>query len=539
MKLKGSGTRVLRRAALLAATAFAAVVATHAAEPIDTIQALLRYQRAALNEFGAMGSVRSMMSAQAAYMSSKGSYGELACLVEPARCGLPGAKAFVDPDTAAASRRGYRLRLVVGKSAGAAAGTYAYLAVPEQPGVTGFHGFCADDTNRICYTQDGSEPALAGGRCAPSCPAWSSAAMAAKEPRIPRADLQAALDAIDQPPLASQPEAVREGWRAMLRNAIAATPEAKAAAVARARAHEGAVGTLAFTPDGRTLVSATMGESKTPIKVWSVADGRLVGALAGDCPGVWALRLSADGASVLATCMNRTLRQWSLADRKEKPVLAQLTTGMADLGVAADGRIAAVGGGFVGSGAPIKLLALPSGRAIGSIALHEGSSRIALSPDGRTLVSAGFDAPLQLWSVPGGQLTATLGKTADASAMAISADGKLLALASGNVIQLWSLADKKPAGTITGHGFIINGLAFCPDGRLLSASSDQSVKLWSVPDGRAAATLRGPAREMYGVAVSSDCKIAASGDEDGGVVLWDLQKGTQLRELVDAATPAS
>jgi WD40 repeat protein len=124
------------------------------------------------------------------------------------------------------------------------------------------------------------------------------------------------------------------------------------------------------------------------------------------------------------------------------------------------------------------------------------------------------------------------------SALAISPDSRILALASANVIHLWSLADKKPVGTITGHGFIINGLAFCPDGRLLSASSDQSVKLWSVPDGRLAATLRGHDEEVYSVAVSSDGKLAASADERGGVVLWDLQKGVQLRTLADGSLQA-
>jgi WD40 repeat protein len=324
----------------------------------------------------------------------------------------------------------------------------------------------------------------------------------------------------------------------MLQVALAESPEAVAAAAARGRAHEGAVVAMAFTPDGRTLVTSTMEDSKAPIKIWSVADGRLLGALTGDCPSVWGLRVSGDGASVLATCMNKTLRQWSVADRREKPALAELKSGMADLGVTADGRLVAAGGGFLGSAGTVALVALPSGRTVGTISLPEGASRIALSPDGRTLVSAGFDSSLQLWSVPDGRLAATLGKSADATALAFSPDGRLLALASAREISLWSLAERKQVGSITGHAFIVNGLAFCPDGRLLSASSDHSVKLWSVPDGRLATTLRGHTTEVYGVAVSPDGKLAVSSDSDGGVVLWDLQKNERLRALVDPATPA-
>jgi hypothetical protein len=44
--------------------------------------------------------------------------------------------------------------------------SFAYIAVPEEPGETGVRGFCGDSTFLICFTPDGREPRVTpGGKC--------------------------------------------------------------------------------------------------------------------------------------------------------------------------------------------------------------------------------------------------------------------------------------------------------------------------------------------------------------------------------------
>jgi hypothetical protein len=43
--------------------------------------------------------------------------------------------------------------------------TFAVVAAPEIPGVTGIRAFCGDDTGAICYTRDGRAPDARNGRC--------------------------------------------------------------------------------------------------------------------------------------------------------------------------------------------------------------------------------------------------------------------------------------------------------------------------------------------------------------------------------------
>lgn len=76
--------------------------------------------------------------------------------------------------------------------------------------------------------------------------------------------------------------------------------------------HTAAVGDLAFSPDGKTLVSAGR-----EIKVWSVADGKELATLSDDeaaCVGRMALH--PEGRLAAAACADRAVRLWDLAKRK-------------------------------------------------------------------------------------------------------------------------------------------------------------------------------------------------------------------------------
>ncbi|MCJ7514276.1 MAG: WD40 repeat domain-containing protein [Anaerolineales bacterium] len=98
--------------------------------------------------------------------------------------------------------------------------------------------------------------------------------------------------------------------------------------------------------------------------------------------------------------------------------------------------------------------------------------------------SAGLDRlPVGEAQSTGYPLLAELhGQNASLLALAISPDGALLA-ASGDkgAIDLWTVADWQPAGSLTGHTAGVNTLAFSPDGaRLASGSDDATVRVWDL-----------------------------------------------------------
>ena len=142
------------------------------------IPSLLR-ARVSANESATIGDIRTVISAEAAYQTiNDGFYGPLECLGTPSDCvaGYDGPT-FLDSSLATgAAKSGYNRRFHPGPAMAGGSRPdgrlvmYAYTAVPVNVGQTGVRGFCGDASGRICFTTDGTEPAVADdGTCDPGC----------------------------------------------------------------------------------------------------------------------------------------------------------------------------------------------------------------------------------------------------------------------------------------------------------------------------------------------------------------------------------
>lgn len=132
-------------------------------------------------ESAVLGQMRVLITAEHAYRErlGQGSFCSLACLARPALCvpGYAGAPFLTEPFVSARDYNGYRRTFHPGavRSEPAAAlpearlATFAYTAVPVKVGRTGTRGFCVDSTGRLCFTVDGSAPAVKDGLCDPGC----------------------------------------------------------------------------------------------------------------------------------------------------------------------------------------------------------------------------------------------------------------------------------------------------------------------------------------------------------------------------------
>jgi type IV pilus assembly protein PilA len=142
------------------------------------IPSLLR-ARVSANEAAAIGDVRSVITAEAAYQEANAGYFDtLECLAAPEHC-IPGfhGAATIDARLLATEKNGYRRRFQAGpraeptppKASPSSLMSFAYSAVPAQRGKTGVRSFCGDSTGRICYVRDGSEPDVSRGACPADC----------------------------------------------------------------------------------------------------------------------------------------------------------------------------------------------------------------------------------------------------------------------------------------------------------------------------------------------------------------------------------
>src|SRR5262249_2597085 len=131
------------------------------------IPSLLR-ARTSANEAAAIGDIRTVISAEAAYQASNnGAYAELRCLGDPKTCiGGYSGPTFIDANLASlADKSGYKRAFFAGQQMQGGIDQFAYTATPVTPGQTGTRSFCGDSTGVVCANPGGTPIDATGGHC--------------------------------------------------------------------------------------------------------------------------------------------------------------------------------------------------------------------------------------------------------------------------------------------------------------------------------------------------------------------------------------
>ena len=313
----------------------------------------------------------------------------------------------------------------------------------------------------------------------------------------------------------------------------------------RFKGHTSAVTSVGFSPDGRRLVSAAGGPDAT-IRIWDVVERKQLACLRGHRPGQNRLMatFSPDGRRILSSSWDGTLHLWDAATGKEVWRIRKL--GWDQTAFFPDGR-RAVCGGWNG----IVILDTETGKELRRFDEAGKGYRwlyVAVSPDGRHVLSSGLGSPwqVQLWDVETGK--AVWSPKAYSSGVAFSPDGRRALTAttapdgSDPILRLWDVGTGELVHRFAGHTAPILNVAYSPDGRYaLSASMDKTVRLWRLPDPPPPEKVgdvrefRGHTKRVWAVALSPSGAYALSGGDDA-VILWDLATGKELRRL-GAALP--
>jgi WD40 repeat protein len=171
-----------------------------------------------------------------------------------------------------------------------------------------------------------------------------------------------------------------------------------------------------------------------------------------------------------------------------------------------------------------------SGKQIRSFQGHmQEVTTVALRPDGRQVASASADGAIRLWDLSAADEHKALTDATDSLwAVAISADSKKVAAAGADkTVRVYDPQGGKLEAELAGHTAPVTSLAFFPDGRLASAGGDRVVKVWDVANKQVLKELAGHESAILALATGGDGKLVVSGAADKTVRGWDAESGKQ------------
>jgi WD40 repeat protein len=282
--------------------------------------------------------------------------------------------------------------------------------------------------------------------------------------------------------------------------------------------HEDAVWSVIFMPDGKTLLSG--GKDRT-LRLWDVESGRQIRIVAVTPQDPRCTVCTGDGKVVLAAC-GIGVRVYDASDGQETSRFAGHTNTVKTLALSPNGRRVLSGG----DDRTVRLWDLQDGREHRRMTGHRGDvNGVAFTPDGQFAISGSRDQTVRLWDLDAGRELPRFPKQKGmVLCVAVSPDGRFAL--SGNfdtTMRLWDLDAGRELRRFQGHRQMIAAVAFTPDGRrVLSAGHDQTVRLWDVESGHEICCFAGHTAALTALAVSGDGRLAATASLDRTLRIWQL-----------------
>jgi WD40 repeat protein/ankyrin repeat protein len=288
-------------------------------------------------------------------------------------------------------------------------------------------------------------------------------------------------------------------------------------------AHFSAVFAADLSPDQQTIAS---GSRDGTVKLWNANSGAAIAALAGHEGTVGAVQFSPDNKT-LYTGDAAAVHAWDLGTRTQRFRLAQPEQ-VTSIAVSADGK-RLVSGSFDGT---VRLWEAASGKPFLTLTHYRGTVRarvltVAFSPDGSKVVSGGGDGMIRVWNANNGtSLRALSGHNGDVDKVAFAADGQTVAsVGDDRTLRLWSMNN---GGQLYERPITrgqIWALALSPDSStVVTGGQDGTIRLWNLMTGKLmrAFSDQTRGRGTLSLAFARDGQVLVSGGGDGVIKTWEV-----------------
>ncbi len=305
--------------------------------------------------------------------------------------------------------------------------------------------------------------------------------------------------------------------------------------------HRGEIESVAFSPDGRRMVTA--GADRVA-RIWNVRSE--TGTVECTDPVVLTPHLgsvnqavfSPDGHQVVTVSDDGIVRLWDVSsDSVPWPIeLKGHQAAVVSAWFSPDGRSVLT----ASADGDVRMWDLERGRQVRSLFAGTDTARVVFSPAGRSIVTAAANGGVRVWSAEAREIVEPPrlpkhGGTIRALAHARS-DTLVVTGASDGSVMAYDLTERRAIGGPLSVGPApVVSVAIGPNDRWIAASSGSEARIWSVSDLAAGDTVPGLAphdSEITSLTFSSDGRLF-TGAEDGIVREWNVGDRVELVATLD------
>jgi WD40 repeat protein len=282
------------------------------------------------------------------------------------------------------------------------------------------------------------------------------------------------------------------------------------------KGHTKRVSDIAFSPDGRYLVSSAIDD----VRIWDTRTGEsnvLVRSPGWSCQ----VRFVPDGNHVLVRPGSGTLELWSVTGRKKVVTLLRTSTYNGGIAVARGaGLVAAnerasrpfanvVYGWDTATWERRVLFRTTENCSFSGLAFDPTGTRLAITtgvidvPTGKRILDTRFPGDTFAWS-PTAPILASAGY--------------------GPMLHLYNTDTGQPTTTLQLERKHVQDFAFSPDGTALAAvSNDETVRIWDTRDWKERSGFAWGIGQLKCLAFAPDGMRAACGSHRGTILIWDWE----------------
>ena len=248
---------------------------------------------------------------------------------------------------------------------------------------------------------------------------------------------------------------------------------------------------------------------------------------AGHTREVTSVAITPDNNYIVSASNDRTLRLWSILERREEPVLQSGGSIILCVAITSDGNYIANGYGDKS----IIIWNLKSKTPEGILRGHTGSVWcVAIAADTKYLVSGSSDKTIRIWNLEDKTQEDILrGHSNTVWSVGITSDSKIIVSGScDNTVRIWSYQYKEQEAVLIGHSGSVNSVVISGDDKyIVSGSTDKTVRIWSIDDRSIEAVLEGHTDNVRSVAMTSDNQYIVSCGNDKNLIIWNFQQRRQ------------